>query len=229
MSRITEFLLHAFFPTRCIFCDTVQVFGVVICDSCLTNIKNQQAPQAIVKANYSFSMAVCPFFYDMGVNNAIINLKFNGAASNGKKLAEFMFYSLENLGVPDSIELAVPIPLHPIDKKNRGYNQSEILCKALCSYMQIPHDNSILVKTKQTSKQHRLSSSERTLNLIDAFEVVFADAVKDKVILLVDDVFTTGTTMEICSQKLLKAGASKIICVAAAKTYFKSDRTIESE
>ena len=116
------------------------------------------------------------------------------------------------------VELVISVPLHKKRLWERGYNQSEIIAKKISKRYGLPFSSTNLIKTKHTSSQMTLSKKLRLNNLADSFSVRNATAVKDKKILLVDDVMTTGATLNTCAGELLKAGAKEIFAFTLAKT-----------
>lgn len=105
-------------------------------------------------------------------------------------------------------DLIIPVPLHRSKQRIRGYNQSERLAAGMAEIMQIPVNSTALVRTQKSATQTRKTRAERWQNVADIFKVADAGSVKDKQILLVDDVITTGATAEAGGQALLAAGAA---------------------
>src|SRR5581483_3562989 len=104
----------------------------------------------------------------------------------------------------------IPVPLEKKKLKSRGYNQAEELAKELAKVLQVPVVSDVLVKTKSTLPQMKLSAAERQENLIGAFAIKNALDIKCKKIFLVDDVYTTGSTMEECARVLKESGAKSV-------------------
>jgi ComF family protein len=134
-------------------------------------------------------------------------MKYEGYFALAQPLAELMIVAWPKW--EHNFDLVLPIPLHADRKRERGYNQSELLVNALQDQIGWPGDSSALWRTKPTQPQIGLSVSERRANVKDAFE---ADRtiVKGKKILLVDDVCTTGATLSEAAQVLLKEGSESI-------------------
>lgn len=112
--------------------------------------------------------------------------------------------------------MCCPIPLHKRRLKWRGYNQSEELARYLAAFLRIPLAKNVLLRKKYTKPQIDLEKEERMLNMKDAFCVAYAQEIENKIILLIDDVYTTGSTMENAAKALKQAGANQVwgICVA---------------
>lgn len=225
MSKYIDFLLHIIFPNTCMFCRKPIEYNKILCQKCEADIPFTsddvclicQKSECICE-NY-FSYIIAPFFYGMGSDNAIRDLKFNGNRLNARKLSLFMSeYMNKN---SENVDIIIPVPLYYKDYYKRGYNQSELLAKHISKRLNVKMSNKILLKTKKTKKQHDLNMQERQINLNNAFIVENKELIRDKVILLVDDVFTTGATMNCCSQVLINSGAKKVIGLVAAKTINK--------
>ena len=114
-----------------------------------------------------------------------------------------------------SAQCVTYVPMHRVQKRERGYNQAELLAKELSLQLQIPCVK-MLEKKKETKMQHKLTSAERKKNLKGAFAVKVPDDVKS--VLLCDDIITTGTTMQICMNELCKGGIEKIMGITVAST-----------
>ncbi|MCX6761107.1 MAG: phosphoribosyltransferase family protein, partial [Candidatus Nealsonbacteria bacterium] len=111
----------------------------------------------------------------------------------------------------------VPVPLEERRLKWRGFNQSEEIGKELADFLKINMTSDVLIKTKETLDQVNLDNQERKENIKNAFSCLALEKIKGKKILLVDDVFTTGSTMEEAASVLKEAGAEKIIGIAVAR------------
>lgn len=125
----------------------------------------------------------------------------------GKQLIQSIFSSADSI---------IPIPLHKAKESIRGYNQSERLAQGIASILPLNIDIESIIRTKHTSSQTFLSKEARQENVKDVFEVIKPQLVADKKIILVDDVITTGATIETCSRELLKAGANEVMLLSLA-------------
>ena len=127
----------------------------------------------------------------------------------------------ENLSVQKEREiLLIPIPISTTRRRERGYNQSELLARAVsehCPGLHLLYSPNLLLKTKETHHQSKSKNrQERLKNLIDSFSVTDKDRIADKTVILIDDVITTGATMREAEKTLIKYGAKEIICIALA-------------
>jgi competence protein ComFC len=115
------------------------------------------------------------------------------------------------------VQAVVPVPLHPAKEKSRGFNQAVLLAKALARRKEIPLLKGRLVKIRPTAAQTSLRAGERETNLRGAFGVRKAAGLKGKIVLLVDDVYTTGSTIRECSLALKRAGVKEVRAVTIAR------------
>ena len=145
----------------------------------------------------------------------IYQLKFSGNTAMARAIAELAYPLLNN---PDfkQCNMIVPVPLYWQRYMLRGYNQSEVLAKMLGKYLNIPV-KSPLKRIRHTTRQATLNREERLKNLKGAFAVPKPEKVAGKIILLVDDVLTTGSTLHACAEALRQAGAKDIKVFTAAR------------
>jgi len=148
----------------------------------------------------------------------ILLFKYRGYKILGKDLARFM---LQTLGKSEEIwwgvDAVVPVPLHPKRKRHRGFNQAYILAKIMARAKNKALITNCLVKAKNRPPQTVVEAQERGKNIKGAFTVKKAGEIKDKVVLLVDDVFTTGATVKECCEMLLQAGAKEVRVITLAQ------------
>lgn len=157
--------------------------------------------------------AVCE--YNAGVKRLIHDMKYRGAG----KHAVYLNWLLDKVQVAArlaSIDIAVPVPLHADRLIERGYNQTELIFKPWAERCRITWQNHCLVRTRSTVPQWELTLAERRANIKGAFQATRPEYIYGKHILLVDDIFTTGTTMEECAKVLKKAGAQSVHGLALA-------------
>lgn len=114
-------------------------------------------------------------------------------------------------------EIIIPVPLYPSRVRKRGYNQSELLARAFAQEVQLPFDATCLVRTRDTQSQTKLGRKGRLENMTGAFACIEAEKVHNKIILLIDDVATTGATLEGCALALRQAGAKRVIAYTFAR------------
>ncbi len=189
-----------------------------VCRACYAALC-QSPPSQPFEGVGSVSYLLSPFEYTGGIRRAIIDFKFNGQRSYAGLLSRLMYEYLDSFGIWDGFDMLIPVPLHPERLNERGYNQSELLCAGAAEHIGIPMRTDVLLRVRATKKQSTLSMRERTENVRDAFSCS-AD-VKDKRILIFDDICTTGNTLRFCAGALNNSGAGKICALTLARTFKK--------
>ena len=144
------------------------------------------------------------------------SLKYKGNTEVGENLGKLLGHRLQKSSLYSKIDLIIPVPLHPKKEKKRGYNQSECIANGLAEVLQTPVDTNCLTRIKATDSQTKKGRYTRYENMEEVFSLVQPSAIADKHVLLVDDVITTGATLEACANALLKKGASQISIAAIA-------------
>lgn len=173
------------------------------------------------KREYEYNRS--PLVYDGKSKELILAMKFGGKKYIAKTLGAMMSDEYIKRGM--QAEIAVFVPMTHDEGKKRGFNQSELLAREVADRLKLPLLPA-LVKTRDTSAQKQLKIDERESNLKDVFACVFKE-VKNRKILLIDDVFTTGATANACTDTLLKAGAKEVYVLTAAVT--KKKIPVESD
>ncbi len=153
------------------------------------------------------------------VQHLLHQLKYNNQPEVGIRIGKIFGKELNDLSRAREFDLIVPVPLHPARLRNRGYNQSAKFAEGLSESLGIPFRDGISIRLQNSKTQTKKTKTERWENVKQVFDIKNTEAVKGKRILLVDDVITTGATLEACGQQLLMAGCSElsIACIAEAQ------------
>lgn len=130
--------------------------------------------------------------------------KYRGNKELGLYLGRLLGRSLQESRFND-IEALVPLPLFPSKEKKRGFNQSQVLCEGITEILSIPVLNDVIVRIADTETQTKKNRVERWQNMEGKFELIDPQSVKGRHVLLIDDVITTGATLEACGRELIKA------------------------
>ena len=173
--------------------------------------------EACLRKRPFFERIHAGYLYRGAVREAVHRFKYGGetllSGSLGPLLAEFAAARVERSGT----FMTVPVPLHPKRLRQRGYNQSLLLARHVAARLATPLDFLSLRRVRHTAPQSGLGSEERRRNVRGAFAVNNPGVVKGKTVLLVDDVATTGNTLNECARVLGKAGCERILCVVLAR------------
>lgn len=168
-----------------------------------------------------FDRALSPFNYEDEIVNLVYRFKYGGEQYLAKYLAFFMIQKIieENL----NFDIIIPVPLSKKRKKLRTFNQAELLAKYIAQSLNKPLDTTSIIRVKDTLTQTHLTKQQRVENLKDAFKVENKDKIKGKKILLVDDIFTTGSTSNEIAKVLKDNNSSNVYLVTFAHVINKKE------
>jgi ComF family protein len=155
--------------------------------------------------------------YEGALKEAIHTFKYGGVFSLVRFLGDLLQPTLQTLAREYPLDVMIPVPLHIRRLRERGFNQALLLVKELNRRIEISYEGRVLKKIKDTPVQSSLKKRERRKNLTGVFQVKDMKALKGKSVVLVDDVYTTGATVNECSRTLLKAGAERVAVLTVAR------------
>ncbi|QBN19058.1 ComF family protein [Flavobacterium nackdongense] len=221
-------LINLFFPPVCAGCHSFLVSNEkVICTVCRHNIpltnhhlnpENEAFKKFYGRIPVEHTSALL-YFHQKGIVQELIhNLKYKGQEQIGTVLGEWYAEDLKNLEIMQSVDEIIPVPLHKRKLRERGYNQVTNFGKTLSVALDIPFDSNILVRNVYSKTQSKKNLLNRSEGIDTIFDVVFTEKDHNKHFLLIDDVLTTGSTLEACSHALLKIPGARIsiVCMAMA-------------
>jgi len=240
-------LLAVVFPTDCLLCaseltepggasichacwESLQPWGGPACKRCGLPFASLQASDAVDSLCGScrldepeFDVARNYGLYTGNLRKAILQLKFHGKEYLANRLGELLARAFEALPEPGSA-IVVPVPLHASRRRQRGFNQAELLARGLVRRLRregrfgdVRFVLDSLWRTRATLPQVGLSVRARRDNVRGVFSVARPDRVRNRVIVLVDDVMTTGATLSACAAALKRAGASRVLAMSLAR------------
>ena len=206
LKKIYQELLDIVYPIeeKCILCEIEGFIG--ICDCCKSEIKKCDVED---KTNISYG------FYGGLLKNLILEFKYNKNFTAGEILSNLILEIINNQSINADVICYVPMTKKAIRK--RGFNQCEIMARNISYNTDIPISNCV-IKSKHTKEQKTLSKDERKSNIKGVFNIKSSKDIKDKHVILIDDVVTTGATVDECKNILLKYGANKITVLTIAKS-----------
>jgi ComF family protein len=242
MRSFVEKLLQFFLPAQCHCCEKFLGEGEKgICADCLSQIhwlappfcsvcgtpfpskevENHPCGSCVTKEKY-FTVARALGYYEGPLQEAIHRWEYQGRLSLTSFFGEGMAEALQRYWGGTSLDLLLPVPLHRQRLRERGFNQALLLVKDLSRRTGIPCDKRILQKKKPTLPQVNLSGPEREKGVRGAFQITEKEKLKGKSILLVDDVYTTGATVNECSKVLMAGGAERVDVLTLAHAIKKT-------
>lgn len=202
--RIGAGLLDIVYPPQCAGCGRIDHD---LCPYCRAHLSRSNPVLMIRDCPAPLTAAVATARHEGIVREVIQALKYDARPQLGQLLGARAAAALEQTNW--QVELILPVPLHPLRLRERGYNQSQRIAETVALMSGIPLSESSLLRTRATRSQVGLSGPERRLNLQDAF-VAVGDAVSQRHVLLIDDVFTTGSTLSACATALYTVGAASV-------------------
>ena len=241
--KIRDALQTAFAPVqfKCLNCGADVFDDVGFCEKCLREVTfnngktckrcgvalhgaEDYCGHCAFEKTY-FDKAYSPFCYNGAVQKAILEMKFHNAASYAKVFARYLAYVAVSCGL--QFDAVAFVPMTAKAQRERGYNQAQLLAEHFCNFLQLDFPLDALRKTKETARQEKLGKKERKENLIGAFSA--QDCVSGKRILLIDDIKTTGATLNECAKALKRKGATSVECVTVASREENTVWEIEEE
>jgi len=224
-----EDLLSLVFPEICNACGKpLYKHESIICNYCkvklpYTNfhLQTENPIEKIFWGRVPIEKAGAFLYFHKGnrVQQLMHRFKYNGKKEIGELIGSIYGFELNKNNFLHNINLIVPVPLHPEKQKKRGYNQSESFAIGISKTTKIPCNIQVLVRAVASSTQTKKNRFERWQNVETIFQVNNIDQIQNKHILLVDDVITTGATVEACALNLLKSANCKVSFLALACTY----------
>lgn len=214
-------ILSFFYPERCPYCNKLIEAEDIACKECMQKLIEKQRP---ITRGAMGCRCVSSFVYDGHVRRMLLRIKYHERIQHIRQVAHIMAKDIRWCYGDNNFDLITAVPMHPKDKRERGYNQCDMLAKELSKLLDIPYAVT-LEKVKKTRKQHHLTYSERKNNLRGAFKAIDKDSIKGKRILLIDDIVTSGYTLGNCAKALTKAKCSVICCATVADAEVRIDKS----
>ena len=220
VSRLGEIALDILFPRYCVGCGKE---GSFICDSCLRFQPLIMPPVCPLCGRPQASGILCPdcirwraaidgirspFRFEGVIQQAVYQLKYRNLRSIAPMLAKFLFNFIETNSVPG--EILVPVPLHKSRIRERGYNQSTLLAKELAKLSGLPLVQNSLVKHEKSMPQARSANVEERKKNVSGVFSISDGRLTGRSVILIDDVSTSGATLDACAGVLKKAGAASV-------------------
>lgn len=227
-------LVNVVFPPVCLHCRRLSPEGLTggICSGCWAAIRTwedgqcQRCGQPTAEAGSLCQHCLIPNWgcgdirtigpFEAPLSDAIHMLKYSDAKSVSRQLGTMMAERVVGDQKYNKADMILAVPLHSARKRERGYNQAQLLAEQLGKALDIPAPEGLIARGKHTKSQTTLNKEQRHKNVEGIFVVQNPARIKDRTIILVDDVLTTGATIGTCGQSLLAAGAREVLAYTAA-------------
>ena len=221
-------IVHLLYPRICTGCGSDLISGDnLICGECMNQMpltgyymhKNNPV-EKIFRGRIPVvtASAYAYFSKDSVVQNFLHSLKYGSNKEAGIYMGRLIGRKLKLCEWNNDLYALIPLPLHSEKQKKRGYNQAEMICEGISSEMNVPVMNNVIVRSKNTESQTHKNRLERWNNIESKFELKKPAGIMNKHVLLVDDVITTGATLEACGSELLKTEGLHLSIAAFAYT-----------
>lgn len=234
---VKDKILSVLYPITCPVCGEVLKPPGMICKGCLDKLSYITEPRCkkcgkqidgmereycydCSHKNHEFKHGIAVFQYNEAIKKSIYRYKYHN------KREYSLFYGKEIASLYNgliqywNVDAVVPVPLHKAKQRKRGFNQAEVLAKEVAINMNLPMDKHLLIRIKKTIPQKELSHRERKMNIKEAFMInPKRKACVYKKILLIDDIYTTGSTLDECAKVLKKYGVDEVYFITLAIGY----------
>lgn len=225
---LKDFISYLIFGNHCKYCNELIKFGEILCGECKSDLPKISGEKCkfcgagkdrcgCKKAKMRYDGICAPFYYEKTIETAIRKYKFSDKMYISKVLAEDLAETVKSDFADISFDFIDFIPFSDNQSKKRKYNPAGEIAKELSEILGIPICN-VLTKPFETGTQHSSGAVYRQGNVAGAYDITENADVKGKTVLLVDDIKTTGSTLNECARVLKIAGAEKVYCAVAALT-----------
>lgn len=211
-----NFVLDFLFPKTCGICN--KICKESLCKKCELKLKQLEKIKLIEMKEKHFKKHLFLFSYEGIIRKKLIEYKFQ----DKPYLCEFFVKMIVNnekiCGILKSYDIIIPVPMYHKKESKRGYNQSSLIAEKLAqNYENLSYEKNCLIKIKNNEMQSGLQKTDRVKNVDGVYQVTNMKKIKDKKIILLDDIYTTGSTVNECSKMLKKVGTKEILVFTIAK------------
>ena len=227
LDNMKRILIDLIFPNRCPLCGNVIHWSIDYCDKCYSDLPetgdefcHRCGNDTCICRDKDFSFLICysAYYYHGTARSAVIYLKNTRNYIFPRMAAEKIVSDMKSDTYYFEVDCIVPVPMTASKQRRRGYNQAEVIAEALSELLNVPIVNNVIIKKHSFKEQHKLTSVSRNRNADKIYIKTDSTAVKDKTVLLCDDVMTTGSTLNKCAEILIEMGAQAVIVAAATTT-----------
>ena len=213
--NIIENILNLIYPPGCGFCNNICKEN--LCKKCEIKIREYEINSLKKVKDRYFDELICLFKYEDIIRSTLIKYKFQNKAYLYKTFSKIILKNKKICGFLKNYDIMIPVPISKKRRSQRGYNQSYLIAKEIAKFTNLKSENRCLEKQKDTIEQSKLSKNERRTNIQEAYKIINKERLFNKKVLLLDDIYTTGSTVNECSKVLKQAGTKGIGVLTIAK------------
>ena len=210
-----EFVLSFLFPKKCVLCK--EKYGDVICKKCFRRIKKYEKAQIVKFKNKNLDFLIYFFKYEKLIRRLMLQYKFSNKPSISEVFSKIILKNENICGKLKFYDIITSVPMYKGKKMARGYNQTELFSKQIADNLGMKYDEFALIKIANNKRQSSLKVVERKHNVKGVFKVLNKENIQNKNVILIDDIYTTGATLEECARVLKAAGAKSVLGFIIAK------------
>ena len=213
--KIFDYILDLIYPQKCVFCG--KVLGKAdICNECSSKLPYTKGDEVSQKLSF-IPKCVSPLYYEGVVRESFLRYKFMGVQAYSVRYGKLMSECVENNLDCSGIDVISCVPLSSKRLRRRGYNQALLLTKEISHNLNIPETQLLKKNRDNPAQSGTKSAKERLSNVTGIYSLQSKADVREKTILLVDDIVTTGATLSECARILKKSGAEQVYAVTLAR------------
>ena len=213
--EIIENILNLIYPPVCGFCG--KICNEYLCKKCEIKIKKYEIVSVRKNNNTYFKEILCIFKYEDLIRNILIKYKFQNKSYLYKTFIKIILKNKKICGFLKNYDIIIPVPISKKRNRQRGYNQSYLIAREIAKQINLKHEKNCFVKQKDTIEQSKLDKNQRKINVQNAYKIIDKEKIINKKIILLDDIYTTGNTVNECAKMLEQAGARMIGVLTIAK------------
>ena len=210
-----DLILDLLYPRTCGFCGKIN--KEYICKKCEKRLESETLCKIYKSKSKLINYHGYIFKYQGTIRNKMIDYKFNEYAYLYKTFSKIILKNENICRFIKKYDIIIPVPIHKNRKKYRGYDQTRLIAKEIAEDLSVEIKFNVLIKKNNIKPQSTLTKLERKQNIKDAYELKNAEGIFNKRILLIDDIYTTGATIEECANTIKKANPKEISAFTIAK------------
>ena len=217
MNNLINNILELIYPPTCGICGNI--CKDYICKKCSIKIKQYEINNNCTSIYFDEIYSI--FKYEGIIRDTLIKYKFQNKSYIYKTFSKIILNNEKICGFLKKYDIIIPVPIHKKRKLIRGYNQTELIAREIANNTNLQLENKVLFKQKNIISQSELSKIRRKENIKNAFMIQNIEKIKNKKVLIFDDIYTTGSTAKECARILKKAQVKMVGVLTIAKDYIK--------